>query len=290
MTANFTLKSIIYNEKSLKIIMQNDNGPCPVIALANCLLLLGHLQLPPSTERISFNELVEMIGNYLLTIEGNEEHHQNLGDVLALLPTLDKGLDVNIHFTRADAFEFTAAISMFDCCKILIFHGWVIPPDDSQNYGLIAKKLKSYNGLADCIIRGEALNTHDEVYDELMCQVAVCKEFISEHSTQLTFAGLDSLKQLLPEDRPSVLFRNNHFLTILKRDGKLYTMVTDQGYTSSPIVWESLDSITGSSTHYDTNFQHLDPELPTYRQSLSDIKVPATFQEIGSSNDHLDPE
>ena len=306
---SFQLKSIEYNTKPIKMIMQNENGPCPVIAIGNCLMLLGNLHLPAQLESISFSELIERIGNYLISTSADSSQQvevdaQNLNDALSLLPSLDKGLDVNCYFTKSDAFEFTSAISIFDCCRLSLFHGWVISPetDDPQTFELVAKKLKSYNALVDLVVRGDALNskqTHTSDDDEVLAQTAVCREFMQDTSTQLTVAGIKSIKDILPEDRPSVLFRNNHFLTLIKWQGNLFTLVTDHGYLNSPIVWESLDSISGSSTHYDCSFQLLDPELPTYRQSLSEMdrKTAAVYSngQAGPSSNHrnideLDPE
>jgi hypothetical protein len=41
-------------------------------------------------------------------------------------------------------------------------------------------------------------------------------------------------------------FRNNHFSTMLKKDGRLYLLVTDTGYAGeASVVWELLDEIDG---------------------------------------------
>mmetsp|Transcript_26947 Transcript_26947/g.39917 ORF Transcript_26947/g.39917 Transcript_26947/m.39917 type:complete len:277 (+) Transcript_26947:819-1649(+) len=50
-------------------------------------------------------------------------------------------------------------------------------------------------------------------------------------------------------------FRNNHFNTMLKRDGKLYLLVTDLGYIHEPsVVWELLDEIDGNTELMDSSF------------------------------------
>jgi len=39
------LKDVEFNYKHVSIVMQNQNGPCPIIALANALILNGDIQL-----------------------------------------------------------------------------------------------------------------------------------------------------------------------------------------------------------------------------------------------------
>ncbi len=58
-----------------------------------------------------------------------------------------------------------------------------------------------------------------------------------------------------------MLFRNNHFSTIIKRKDALYTLVTDIGFLhKTEVVWETLDCVSG-----DTNMVNCDfvaPALP----------------------------
>ncbi|OEH78050.1 hypothetical protein cyc_06892 [Cyclospora cayetanensis] len=41
-----------------------------------------------------------------------------------LLPSLLQGLDLNVHFSAIDAFEFTRAVSLFDAFGLRLLHGW----------------------------------------------------------------------------------------------------------------------------------------------------------------------
>ena len=53
----------------------------------------------------------------------------------------------------------------------------------------------------------------------------------------------------------AVFFRNNHFNCLFKHgDGRLYLLVTDQGYLRERnVVWERLSGIDGDSTFYKVN-------------------------------------
>ncbi|EFH46055.1 hypothetical protein ARALYDRAFT_354468 [Arabidopsis lyrata subsp. lyrata] len=83
----------------------------------------------------------------------------------------------------------------------------------------------------------------------------VIKEFLKDSASQLTWHGLYTLENDLEEWELCVLFRNNHFSTMLKRDEKLYTLVTDQGYQrEQDLVWERFDQINGDSAFFTGNF------------------------------------
>ena len=56
----WSVKRIAFMDRpSVPILMQNQNGPCPLLALANVLSLRNQLQLPPgSRERVELGILV----------------------------------------------------------------------------------------------------------------------------------------------------------------------------------------------------------------------------------------
>eukprot|EP01125_Pyxidicula_operculata_P016538 TRINITY_DN56_c6_g1_i2.p1 TRINITY_DN56_c6_g1~~TRINITY_DN56_c6_g1_i2.p1 ORF type:complete len:274 (+),score=76.62 TRINITY_DN56_c6_g1_i2:456-1277(+) len=88
-------------------------------------------------------------------------------------------------------------------------------------------------------------------------------EWMIESSSQLTFHGISQLLSDLKEKELSVLFRNNHFSTILKYNGHLYSLVTDVGYThDGDIVWEVLDQF-GDSDFVSSTFDLYRPPSST---------------------------
>ena len=50
---NYTVKTILFMKRRVPIMMQNQNGPCPLLALANILLLRNQIQLSPDAPSIS---------------------------------------------------------------------------------------------------------------------------------------------------------------------------------------------------------------------------------------------
>merc|ERR1712151_583656 len=61
----YRLKTIRYLNYDRKILLQNVNGPCPLLAAANALLLRGTITLPPSCIRngiASLHDVVNVLG------------------------------------------------------------------------------------------------------------------------------------------------------------------------------------------------------------------------------------
>ncbi|KAG2176680.1 hypothetical protein INT44_007344 [Umbelopsis vinacea] len=55
-------------EKRVKIITQNKNGPCPLVAISNVLLLRGDIEVTPfGRPSVTFEYIASQLGNYLLS-------------------------------------------------------------------------------------------------------------------------------------------------------------------------------------------------------------------------------
>jgi len=62
----YHLKWIMWHEKKIPIVTQNENGPCPLIAISNILLLRGKIILPSVMEIVTAKELMDYIGDMIL--------------------------------------------------------------------------------------------------------------------------------------------------------------------------------------------------------------------------------
>jgi hypothetical protein len=62
----YQLKWINWKENKTPIITQNSNGPCPLLAIINVLILKGRIQLPSMMEIITDNQLMEYLGDCVL--------------------------------------------------------------------------------------------------------------------------------------------------------------------------------------------------------------------------------
>ena len=91
------------------------------------------------------------------------------------------------------------------------------------------------------------------------------QDFLADSASQLTPHGLMELHAGLKENEVAVLFRNNHFSTIFKRAGKLYVLVTDQGYvTEHKVIWEELSDVGGNTAFVDGAFQSAQASTTQY--------------------------
>ena len=96
---NYTL-SILY--------AQNENGPCPLLALCNVLILSGRIKIPAGETVVTSTHLVDLLGACLiesrcdaqLTPGERANYEQNIQDAMAVFPNLQTGLDVNVKFNR----------------------------------------------------------------------------------------------------------------------------------------------------------------------------------------------
>lgn len=88
------------------------------------------------------------------------------------------GLDINVHFTSADAFEFTEALSVFDVCRVRLRHAWVCDPH-SETYKVI-EKLKGYNKVVEAIIQGDSPGASDE--DVCTGKVGLIQDWFAQSS------------------------------------------------------------------------------------------------------------
>jgi hypothetical protein len=62
----YHLKWIMWHDRKTPIVTQNENGPCPLIAISNILLLRGKIILPTVMEIVTAKQLMEYIGDMIL--------------------------------------------------------------------------------------------------------------------------------------------------------------------------------------------------------------------------------
>ena len=80
--------------------MQNENGPCPLLALSNVLLLRGSITIHADISTISFRDLTSLIAEYMLDRNSAQDvnQQQNLADVMKVFPKLNRGLDALFRY------------------------------------------------------------------------------------------------------------------------------------------------------------------------------------------------
>ncbi|NXK70353.1 MINY1 hydrolase, partial [Sylvietta virens] len=254
----YCVKWISWKGQRTPVVTQSENGPCPLLAIINVLLLqwkASGVKLPPQKEVITAEELMAHLGNCILatqprdTSEGLQlNFQQNISDTMTVLPKLSTGLDVNVRFTGVSDFEYTPECIIFDLLNIPLYHGWLVDPQSPEQVQAVGKL--SYNQLVEKIITSKQASD-----SRLLSEGLVAEQFLEATASQLTFHGLCELTARAREGELGVFFRNNHFSTMIKHKGHLYLLVTDQGFLQEErVVWESLHSVDGDSCFCDTDF------------------------------------
>ncbi len=212
----YHVKWVGWNSKKIPIITQNANGPCPMLAIANVLLLRGKMSLVDGCEVVSSEQLLETLGDTMLECvpknlnsDQRLDYEANVSDAVILLPKLQTGIDVNVRFSGVKDFEYTSECGIFDLFNIDLYHGWLVDPQQEEDVKVVNGL--SYNQLVEKIISNK--NSAD---NNLVSQSLVAQNFLEESASQLTYHGLCELASTMNENELAIFFRNNHFSTIYK--------------------------------------------------------------------------
>ncbi|NXM76651.1 MINY1 hydrolase, partial [Serilophus lunatus] len=254
----YRVKWVSWKGQRTPVITQSENGPCPLLAIMNILLLHSRcfqVKLPPQKDVITAEELMAHLGDCILATQPREpseglqlNFQQNIHDAMTVLPKLSTGLDVNVRFTGVSDFEYTPECIIFDLLNVPLYHGWLVDPQSPEMVQAVGKL--SYNQLVEKIITCKQASDSSLVSEGL-----VAEQFLEATASQLTYHGLCELTATAREGELGVFFRNNHFSTMTKHEGHLYLLVTDQGFLQEEgVVWESLHTVDGDSCFCDTHF------------------------------------
>lgn len=161
---NYRIKRIRFGDIGAAIVLQNVNGPCPLLALSNALLLRGVIDLHPDRSFADEQHLVQLLSEYafqlnrgqLSVAEGATEEvaantQANLADAMAVLrgPVMTRGMDVNCYFTKIDGVEFTAETGLFDLFRVRLLHGWLCDPVERDVYSVLSTR--TFNQVQDLV-------------------------------------------------------------------------------------------------------------------------------------------
>ncbi|KAK3740803.1 hypothetical protein QZH41_010088 [Actinostola sp. cb2023] len=264
MQSLYHIKWMKWKNINTPIITQNENGPCPLIAIMNALILQRKISIPSMQEIVSANQLMEYLGDCILDQvperlpEGAQlNYEQNMADAIGIMSKLQTGLDVNVQFTGVADFEFTPECVVFDLLNIRLMHGWLVDPQNHEAVEAIGNL--SYNQLVEKIIASKQEGADPDVVTVGL----VAEAFLDQSAAQLTYHGLYELSAQMGEEELCTFFRNNHFNTLFKHKNELFLLVTDQGFlTEDQVMWETLSNVEGDGYFVDANFRTIPPSQP----------------------------
>lgn len=262
MDVQFATKNIQINGSQHRILLQNNNGPCALLALANVLLLSPRqagvaqelIYLVRRSDTVYLQDLIQVLAN--IGIQDQNGADSDVSQLLQLLPRLHTGLNINPKFNGS--FGDGVEMSIFRLYNVAIVHGWII---DSSSDPVAYEHVSRYSyeeaqkALVESYeIKQNTLSTSNA--SQILEDANYIKSFFARSATQLTEYGLRHLREVLVEKSFAILFRNDHFSAIYKNNGELYTLVTDLGFKGrGDVVWQALKSVNGSQdTFYTGNF------------------------------------
>ncbi|KAG7285403.1 hypothetical protein NEMBOFW57_010030 [Staphylotrichum longicolle] len=179
------------NPRTSPILVQNANGPCPLVALVNALTLTtpadktntALVETLRSREQVSLGLLLDAVFDELMS-ERRTQPDVPLPDVTELydfLKGLHTGMNVNPRFIpteevvrafkrtslthlhpteRTDAipgtFEHTKEMALYSTFSIPLIHGW-IPSKDDAVYEAFSRQAASYEDAQNLLFREEEL-------------------------------------------------------------------------------------------------------------------------------------
>ena len=275
------------NPRRSPIMVQNANGPCPLLALVNALVLSTPADYATALvetlrvrEQISLGLLLDAVIDELI---GRNGDLSDVSDMYAFLVNLHTGMNVNPRFIpleaavnlmdapieeelpgnlhdsrKAGGFEETREMKLYKTFAIPLIHGW-IPPRNHPAFAALKRSAKTYEDAQNLMFREEELEEKLrqqglQAEEQMTLEdIASVKFFLSSTATQLTGYGLDTMTDTMAPGSVAILFRNDHFSTLYRhpKTGQLFTLVTDMGYAGhDEVVWESLVDVSGEGCEF----------------------------------------
>ncbi|KAI9814049.1 MAG: hypothetical protein M1827_003513 [Pycnora praestabilis] len=168
------------NPRRSPILVQNANGPCPLLALVNALVLstpagveTALVETLRTREQVSLGLLLDAVFDELMSGRrgGAAQELPDVGDLYTFLITLHAGMNVNPRFVTLDpkapnlmdapedllisvhdapinsseagGFEETREMRLYSTFSIPLIHGW-LPPKEYPAYIALSRSAKTY--------------------------------------------------------------------------------------------------------------------------------------------------
>ncbi|GJN87107.1 hypothetical protein Rhopal_000052-T1 [Rhodotorula paludigena] len=162
----------------VRIICQNQNGPCSLIALCNILILRNDLDIAPGRTSVTYSHLSNLLADYFLRMTtsapasspsaAGTAHPTTpstelwLSAALSILPQTRCGLNLDPRFDRIDGFTSSSSgagageLALFSLARIPLLHGWLADPSDADTYAALvgAVGCGSYDRAVECVVEG----------------------------------------------------------------------------------------------------------------------------------------
>lgn len=179
------------NPRVSPILIQNENGPCPLVALVNALTMTTPDDIPDtvlvqvlrSREQVSLSLLLDAVFDELMSPRrtSSEDSLPDVAELYSFLQSLHTGMNVNPRFIPTPevitayehtsltqlhplerhryipgTFEDTAEMNLYATFSIPLVHGW-LPPYDDVVCASMQRHATSYEDVQNLLFREEEL-------------------------------------------------------------------------------------------------------------------------------------
>jgi len=161
MSTGFSVRWVAFCGAHVPVIMQNENGPCPLLAIANVASLVRRITLPPGTSTVTSATLLQLVAEYLLSYNdalGQRSEldaltvQASIAESLELLPRMLEGSDMDPRFSSGPCgFVSSPQTAFFEAADVRLMHGW-LPDADSEPEAAEALKGQSYDSAMTTIV------------------------------------------------------------------------------------------------------------------------------------------
>ncbi|KAN0110002.1 hypothetical protein V8E51_006389 [Hyaloscypha variabilis] len=249
------------NPRVSPILIQNANGPCPLLALVNALTLSTPAEVETalvdtlrSREQVSLGLLLDAVFDELMSGRRGDAAQAlpDVSDLYSFLITLHTGMNVNpsfvpppptksandprnsmshVHPSEREAaipgtFEDTREMKLYSTFSVPLIHGW-LPEAGTQAFAALNRSAKTYEDAQNLMFHEEGLE--DKLQREGLSfeeqatleDIATIKAFFASNATQLTPYGLQTITTSLAPGAVAILFRNDHFSTLYRHPDTL---------------------------------------------------------------------
>ncbi|KAK6583553.1 hypothetical protein PZA11_003283 [Diplocarpon coronariae] len=249
------------NPRVSPVLVQNANGPCPLLALVNALTLSTPAEVETalvdalrSREQVSLGLLLDAVFDELMSGRRGDAAQElpDVSDLYTFLVTLHTGMNVNPRFVPAPpakgpndprnsmsrvppsdrepplpgSFEETREMTLYSTFSVPLIHGWLAEVG-SPAYAALNRTAKSYEDAQHVMFQEEVLEAKLQaeglsVEEQTTLEdIATIKAFFASNATQLTPYGLATITASIAPGAVAILFRNDHFSTLYRHPDSL---------------------------------------------------------------------
>ncbi|KAF8426710.1 hypothetical protein EV426DRAFT_641099 [Tirmania nivea] len=207
------------------ILLQNENGPCPLLALVNALTLstpssatTALTEILRVREHVSLQLLLDAVFDGVVTRASTYGVDIDMADLFAFLMSLSTGMNVNPRFVFPQlpsgddgppqllgSFEQTREMRLYNSFGVPLYHGW-LPSPSVAVYKVMQRAAPTYEEVQNLLLHEEIIlhrisTAHQgspegqitRQEENVVEDAGVIREWLDDSCTQLTDWGLESL-------------------------------------------------------------------------------------------------